>query len=159
VLLCNLVFNIIFKQLRISFTSTRMCFGKVQGSLHVGRAITLLRSYRTEEKIPHSDGSIGWCTSNGISDTKYPLAWSIVILHSYFTSQMLWTLLPTRLARSSFHFIFYTQSGTSVIQDLGELFMQHWNIAPITSFYPDLSGPHFMHGPLFMHTCSLNPWV
>jgi hypothetical protein len=51
--------SIILRQLRISFTSTRVCFGKVQGSLHFGRAITLLRSYRTEDEISHSDGSIG----------------------------------------------------------------------------------------------------
>jgi hypothetical protein len=56
---CNLVSNRILRQPRISFASTRVCFGKVQGSLHFSREMTLLRSYRTEDEIPHSDGSIG----------------------------------------------------------------------------------------------------
>jgi hypothetical protein len=59
VFLCNLVSNIILRQPRISFTSTRVCFGEVQGPLRFGRAITLLRNYRTENEIPHSDGLIG----------------------------------------------------------------------------------------------------
>jgi hypothetical protein len=58
VFLWNLVSNIRLRQPRISFTSTRVYFGKVQGSLHFETATTLLRSYHTEDKIPHSDGSI-----------------------------------------------------------------------------------------------------
>jgi hypothetical protein len=59
VLFCDLVSNIILRQPRISFSSTRVCFGKVQGSLHFGGAITLPRNYRTEDEIPHSDDALG----------------------------------------------------------------------------------------------------